>query len=138
MPLPKSVRVQSSAPRAVVWERLSPKEKMLAYHLVQAANAGRDLLFYQTHRHSLAVKHLLETAFSEDHAAETKSLLGDKGYAELMIYAAKFLDQGGPYTPSNRKYVLRQVTPAQIGCARRPNGRAPRFDRPPGDSAPAH
>ena len=116
MPLPKSVRVQSSAPRAVVWERLSPKEKMLAYHLAQAANAGRDLLFYQTHRHSLAVKHLLETAFSQDHAAETKSLLGDKGYAELMIYAAKFLDQGGPYTPSNRKYVLRQVTPAQIGA----------------------
>src|SRR6516225_5604596 len=44
--LPPGVRVQSSGPRGLVWERLSPKEKMLTYHLVQAANAGRDLLFY--------------------------------------------------------------------------------------------
>jgi dipeptidyl-peptidase III len=115
-PLPKGVRVQSSAPRGIVWERLSPKEKMLAYHLVQAADAGRDLLFYQTHRHSLAIKHLVETAFSANHSAETKALLGDGPSAELLVYAAKFLDQGGPYTPSNRKYVLRQMTPTQAGA----------------------
>src|SRR5207302_1413063 len=98
------------------WERLSQKERMLAYHLVQAANAGRDLLFYQTHRHSLTVKHVLEAAFSAEHSAQTKALLGDGPYAELLVYAAKFLDQGGPYTPSNRKYVLRQVTPAQAAA----------------------
>lgn len=113
IPLPKNVRVQTSTPRGKVWERLSPKEKVLAYHLVQAATAGRDLLFYQTHRHSLAVKHLLENALSSEHVQETKTLLGDGPYNELLVYAAKFFDQCGPYTPSNRKYVLEQVTPKQ-------------------------
>lgn len=113
-PLPNDVRVQSSGPRATVWERLSPKEKMLAYHLVQAANAGRDLLFYQTHRHSLAIKHMLEDALSAEHQADTKTLLGEGPYHELLVYAAKFFDQCGPYTPSNRKFVLRQVTPDHV------------------------
>jgi dipeptidyl-peptidase-3 len=113
IPVPKNVRVQSSAPRGKVWERLTPKQKTLAYHLVQAADAGRDLLFYQTHRHSLALKQMLENALAADHIKETKSLLGDGPYAELLFYAAKFFDQCGPYTPSNRKFVLQQVTAAQ-------------------------
>jgi dipeptidyl-peptidase-3 len=114
MPLPKSVRVQSSLPRGKVWDRLSPREKSLAYHLVQAANAGRDLLFYQSHRHALAIKHLLEEALSSDHLADTKQLLGDGPFNEFLVYAAKFFDQVGPYTPSNRKYVLAQVSANQV------------------------
>jgi dipeptidyl-peptidase-3 len=114
LPVPQAVRVQSSAPRGKVWERLSPKEKMLAFHLIQAANAGRDLLFYQTHRHSLKIKHLLEESLSAQHLKKTKALLGDEPFAEYLVYAAKFLDQGGPYAGSNRKYLLRKVTPAQL------------------------
>jgi dipeptidyl-peptidase-3 len=114
LPLPESVRVQSSAPRGKVWEQLSPKEKMLAFHLTRAADAGRDLLFYQTHRHSLHVKRLLEDSLSAAHLRETKAELGDKPFAEYLVYAAKFLDQCGPYTGANRKYVLRQVTPGQV------------------------
>jgi dipeptidyl-peptidase III len=112
--LPESIRVQSAGPRGEVWGRLSPKEKTLAYHLVQAANAGRELLFQRTHRHSLAIKDLLEEALSAEHFQETKSLLGEKPFHEFLLYAAKFLDQGGPYTSSNRKYVLVQVMPSQI------------------------
>lgn len=114
IPLPKNVRVQSSGPRARVWERLSPQQKKLAYHLVQASLAGRDLLFYQTHRHSLRIKQMLEEALSAEHQQDTRSLLGDGPYAELLVYAAKFFDQCGPYTPSNRKYVLKQVKPEQV------------------------
>jgi dipeptidyl-peptidase III len=112
--LPKSIRVQSAAPRGQVWAKLSPKEKMLAYHLIQAASAGRELLFHRTHRHSLAIKGLLEETLSKEHIQETKRSLGEKAFQEFIVYAAKFLDQGGPYTASNRKYVLEQVTPAQI------------------------
>src|SRR6516165_9439181 len=97
-PLPKNVRVQSAGPRGKVWEQLSPKEKLLAYHLVQAADAGRDLLFYQSHRHALAIKHLLEEALSAEHIQDTKALLGDAPFAEFLVYAAKFEDQCGPYT----------------------------------------
>jgi dipeptidyl-peptidase-3 len=114
IPLPKAVRVQSAVPRGLVWDKLSPKEKMLAYHLVQAANAGRDLLFYQSHRNALPLKRMLERAFSADHIQETKALLGGSAFEELLVYAAKFFDQVGPYTPSNRKYVLNEVSAGQI------------------------
>jgi dipeptidyl-peptidase-3 len=114
LPLPETVRVQSAAPRGKVWDQLSPKEKALAFHLTRAADAGRDLLFYQTHRHSLQVKHLLEDSLASAHLADTRALLGDKAFAEWLVYAAKFLDQGGPYAPSNRKYLLRRVTPSQV------------------------
>ena len=114
LPLPKSIRVQTSAPRATVWAKLSPKEKMLAYHLIQAANAGRDLLFQRTHRHSLAIKTLLEEALSQPNIEKTKQQLGEKAFQELLVYSAKFLDQGGPYTASNRKYVLEHVTQGQV------------------------
>ena len=114
LPLPKSIRVESAGPRGQVWAKLSPKEKQLAYHLIQAANAGRTLLFQRTHRHSLAIQRLLEDAFAQEHFQTTKTLLGENGFDELLRYAAKFLDQGGPYTASNRKYVLTQVTPDQV------------------------
>jgi dipeptidyl-peptidase-3 len=114
LPLPKSVRVQSAGPRAKVWETLSPKDKKLAYYLVEAANAGRDLLFYQSHRHALAIKKVIEEALSNDHIQETKALLGSEPFAEFLVYAAKFSDQCGPYTPSNRKYILQKVTPEQV------------------------
>jgi len=114
LPLPSSIRVQSAGPRSQVWDKLSPKEKQLAYHLIQAADAGRTLLFQRTHRHSLAIQRLLEDAFSKEHFQATKTLLGEKGFDELLLYAAKFLDQGGPYAGSNRKYVLKEVTPDQV------------------------
>ncbi len=114
LPLPKTIRVQSAGPREKVWESLSPNDKQLVIHLTNAANAGHALLFLQSHRYSLAVKHLLEEAFSSEHLADTKKLLGDKPFAELLLYAAKFFDQSGPYAPSNRKYVLREVTPDQM------------------------
>ena len=114
LPLPKTIRVQSAAPRGEVWAKLSPKEKMLAYHLIQAANAGRELLFQRTHRHSVTIKSLLEEALSQEQIQKTKSQLGEKAFQEFVVYAAKFLDQGGPYTASNRKYVLEQVTQSQI------------------------
>ncbi len=114
LPLPKTIRVQSAAPRGEVWAKLSPKEKMLAYHLIQAANAGRELLFQRTHRHSLTIKSLLEEALSQEQIQKTKSQLGEKAFQEFVVYAAKFLDQGGPYTASNRKYVLEQVTQSQV------------------------
>lgn len=113
LPLPKTLRVESAGPRGTVWQKLAPKEKKLAQHLIEASQAGRALLFHQTHRHSLALRAMLETAFLSENQDDTKALLGDEGYRELLVYAAKFLDQGGPYASSNRKYLLSKVTAAQ-------------------------
>lgn len=114
LPLPKTIRVQSAAPRQKVWESLSPTEQKLVIHLTNAANEGRTLLFLRSHRHALAIKQMLEGALSPEHIKDTKLLLGDKGFAELLLYAAKFFDQSGPYAPSNRKYVLNEVKPEQV------------------------
>jgi dipeptidyl-peptidase-3 len=114
LPLPSTIRVQSAAPRQKVWESLSPTEQKLVFHLTNAANEGRTLLFLRSHRHALEIKRMLEEALSPDHIKETKLLLGDKGFAELLLYAAKFFDQSGPYAPSNRKYVLSEVKPEQM------------------------
>jgi hypothetical protein len=86
LPLPKTIRVQSAGPGQKIWESLSPTDKQLVIHLTIAANAGRDLLYYRSHRHALAVKHLLEEALSADHLAETKKQLGDEPFAELLRY----------------------------------------------------
>src|ERR1700677_372466 len=125
LPLPKTIRVQSAAPRGEVWAKLTPGEKMLAYHLIQAANAGRELLFQRTHRHSLTIKNVLEDALSQEQIQKTKSQLGEKAFQEFVVYGAKFLDQGGPYTPSNRKYVLEQVTQSQVQALIDGSKRAP-------------
>ena len=114
LPLPKTIRVQSAAPRERVWQTLSPTDRELVIHLTRAADAGRTLLFLRSHRHALLVKQLLEEALSPQKIAETKALLGEKPFDELLRYAAKFFDQSGPYAASNRKYILSEVTPAQI------------------------
>lgn len=114
LPLPKTVRVQSAAPRQKVWESLSPTDKKLVIHLTNAANAGRSLLLLRSHRHAVEIKHLLHESLSAEQMAATKKLLGDKPFEEFLLYAAKFFDQLGPYAPSNRKYVLSEVKPAQL------------------------
>ena len=39
---------------------LTREEKILVWHLYQAAIAGRDIYYDQRHRHNLAMRHLLE------------------------------------------------------------------------------
>lgn len=114
IPVPTNIRVSSSKPRATVWDSLTEKEKTLAYHLVEAARAGRTILFHQNHRHGLKIKALIEEAFRRENIADTKALLGEQGFKEFLNYSAKFQDMGGPYEPSNRKYVLEKVTAEQV------------------------
>jgi len=116
LPLPKRLRIESAAPRVEVWKRLSSREKKLAYHLARAARVGRDLLFHQSHRLSLPIKRALMAALSRRNAEATRRLLGDEAMGELTIYAAKFLDQGGPYGSSNRKYCLSKAAPEKVAA----------------------
>ncbi len=114
MPLPKWLRVQGAGPREKVWQLLSSKEKELAFHLMEAARAGKSFSYYQSHRHALALRDALISATSAKNLAATQKLLGKTGTEEFLIYTAKFFDAGGPYASSNRKYVLAKVTPAQV------------------------
>jgi len=44
------------------------KEKTLAYHLVQAALAGRDIFYDQKHRHALEMRGVLEAIITHPNA----------------------------------------------------------------------
>jgi len=116
IPLPKTLRVESSSPLALVWETLTEKEKHLAYHLTQAGQAGRTFLFYESHPAALKIRDVLTKAFAKKNLAQTKQIIGADAFPEFIIYAAKFLDGGGPYASSNRKYILKTTTPDKISA----------------------
>jgi dipeptidyl-peptidase III len=114
IPLPKQIRVQSSLPRGKVWEKLTPNQKKLAYHLSQAGIAGRPLLIHQIHRHGLPILKMLTTSLTGIAIQTTRETLGPEAMDEYLLYTAKFHDLGGPYANSNRKYVLKKVTKDQL------------------------
>ena len=112
--LPQTVRVESSAPRAELWNQLPPRERNLAFHLLNAAREGRSLMFYESHRHALAIRDLLTKSLSKKNLQDTKALLAT-AFNEYLVYTAKFLDNYGPYDMrSQAKYVMSQVTRDQV------------------------
>lgn len=111
--VPETIRVTSSAPRKLVWQGLTTREKKLATHLFAAATAGKDILLNQNHRHGLFIKKVLETSLNQKNLSTTKAFLGT-AFNEYLNYAIKYEDQVGSYATSNRKYVLKKSTAEQI------------------------
>lgn len=114
MPLPKQLRIESALPRKKVWARLKTKQKQFAYHLMLAGLEGKKLLAHQIHRHSNKIRTFIFDSVSAKNISATKKTLGDEGLQEYLTYAAKFLDQAGPYASSNRKYLLKKNSPEKI------------------------
>ncbi len=56
------------------WERLSLKQKQLAYYLTQAGLAGRDIMWDQNYRHNLAIREILVSIYTQYNG--NKSTLG--------------------------------------------------------------
>jgi dipeptidyl-peptidase-3 len=46
------------------WDRLSLRQKQLAYYLTQAGLAGRDIMWDQNYRHNLAIRAALEAVYT--------------------------------------------------------------------------
>ncbi len=109
-----NIRVDTSEPRIALWQRLPLPQKELAYHLHLAAIAGRKILFQQNHRHGLFLKRFFDHTLAASKQSETETFLTASGFQEFLAYAAKFQDLASPYSPSNRKYVLRTVSPTQV------------------------
>lgn len=114
IPLPKEIRIEGALSRQHLWEKLPERQKKLAFHLLEAGRLGRRLLVHQLHRHGLSIKHLIEESLSKNHIEGTKKILGKEGFEEFLLYSAKFMDLGGPYANSNRKYVLTKVSSQQV------------------------
>jgi dipeptidyl-peptidase III len=87
------------------------KEKTLAYHLAQAALAGRDIFYDQKHRHALEMRGVLEAIITHPKGIETQTL------SEIVRYTKLFWINTGPYNNlTSRKFVLK-ITPQALATA---------------------
>jgi dipeptidyl-peptidase-3 len=76
-------------------------DKILIWHLYQAALAGRDIYYDQRYRHSLAMRALLEEALRHPDAFAPDVL------AEIRRYTKLFWINSGPYNNlTARKFIL--------------------------------
>ncbi len=83
------------------FESLERREKILVWHLYQAAIAGRDIYYDQRHRHNLAIRELLEAILTRSKGVPADTL------AEVVRYTKLFWINSGPYNNlTARKYLL--------------------------------
>src|SRR5688500_2573010 len=92
---------------------LSPDEKRLAWHLYEAALAGRDVYYDQRYEHGLVMRDFLEALFvGREH-------LGPAVAAALERYTKLFWLNSGPYDHiTSRKFVLEMSRAALLDATR--------------------
>ena len=83
-------------------------QKVLAWHLYQAAIAGRDIYYDQRYRHALEMREVLEEILTHASGVPAKTL------TEIRRYAKLFWINSGPFnTTTSRKFVLK-CTPQEL------------------------
>jgi dipeptidyl-peptidase III len=95
------------------FEALPLDQKILIYHLSQAALAGRDIYFDQRYAHNLAMREVLEEIVT--HA---DGIPGD-AFAEILRYTKLFWINTGPYNNlTARKFALKAAPDAFAAAVR--------------------
>jgi len=93
---------------------LPPREKILIYHLAQAAIAGRDIYYDQRYEHNLAMRDVLEEIVTHADGIDAATL------AEIVRYTKLFWINTGPYNNlTARKFVLKCEPEVFKAAARR-------------------
>ena len=83
------------------FDGLTLDQKVLAWHLYQAALAGRDIYYDQRYRHALDMRETLEEILTHASGIEAKTL------AEIRRYTKLFWINSGPHNNmTSRKFVL--------------------------------
>ncbi len=90
------------------FEHLPLRQKILAYHLCQAAIAGRDIMYDQNHRHALEIRRLVEEIVTHAEGIETSVLDKIVRYAKLV-----WINNGHYYARSFAKFVP-DFTPEEL------------------------
>jgi dipeptidyl-peptidase-3 len=87
------------------------EQKVLIWHLTQAALAGRDIYYNQRYAYSLTMREILEAIVSHPEGVDPETL------AEVRRYTKLFWLNTGPYNHlTARKFVLK-CTPASLAAA---------------------
>jgi dipeptidyl-peptidase-3 len=94
------------------------KEKVLIWHLYQAALAGRDIFYDQKHRSALEMRRVLEAIVTHSGGVDATTL------PEIQRYTKLFWINNGPYNNlTARKFVLK-TTPQAFAAAAQAASRA--------------
>ena len=98
------------------FDELSRNEKILIWHLYQAAIAGRDIFYDQRYAHSLEMRDVLEAIVSHRGGVDPST------FAEIERYTKLFWLNSGPHNNlTARKFVLR-CTPEAFAAAAKASG----------------
>jgi dipeptidyl-peptidase-3 len=110
------------------FEHLAVDQKVLAWHLSQAALAGRDIYYDQRYGLALDMRDVLEEILL--HAPD-----GTAGLAEVRRYTKLFWIHSGPHNHlTSRKFVLRCTPAAFADLVRAAERNGARFRRRDGES----
>ena len=93
------------------FDKLALKEKVLIWHLYQAALAGRDIYYDQRYAHNLEMRDVLEEILTHAQGIDAATL------EEIQRYTKLFWINTGPYNNlTARKFVLK-TTPEAFAAA---------------------
>ncbi|MCC7180746.1 MAG: peptidase M49 [Acidobacteria bacterium] len=105
-------------------------EKVLVWHLYQAALAGRDIYYDQRYRHNLAMRAILEAVLTHPDGIPEDVL------AEITRYTKLFWLNTGPYNNlTARKFVLRLAPRTLADAVARAAANGAALPLQPGESA---
>src|ERR1051325_1654732 len=114
------------------FDALTLREKTLAWHLAQAAIAGRDIFYDQRYPHNLVMRDVLEAIVSHGEHVDPATL------AQIQRYTKLFWINTGPYNSlTSRKFVLTCAPEAFAAAARAAAGAGAVFPVRPGETLDA-
>ena len=93
------------------------REKILIYHLYQAALAGRDIYYDQRYAHNLEMRDLLEEILTHADGVDADTL------AEIQRYTKLFWINSGPYNNLTARKFVMKCTPSAFEAAAPKGGR---------------
>ena len=110
------------------FEGLPLQEKILVWHLYEAALAGRDIYYDQRHRHNLPMRRLLEAIVANAAGIPEATL------AEITRYTKLFWINTGPYNNlTARKFLLRLDRQELVRAAETAQANGAVFELVPGE-----
>jgi dipeptidyl-peptidase III len=114
------------------FSRLSREEKILVWHLYQAALAGRDIYYDQRYRHNLVMRDIVEEIVTHSDGIPPDVL------SEITRYTKLFWINSGPYNNlTARKFVLQLPPETFVAAAEAAARNGARFRVQHGDTVAA-
>ena len=111
------------------FERLELRDKVLAWHLYQAALAGRDIYWQQKSAHGLEIRHLVEEILTHAEGIDPGTLERVRRYAKLL-----WVNHGPYHYPTARKFTMEGSPDELTAAALRAQGNGGDFHRASGNA----